>query len=217
MAGWAPARPSTRSRTRQADRPDANAAATGDRRERVGAAWCASNCGWCRRQRRDRGRRAPTASTAQRCTRASTSASSIDDRAVPLPLSLGESRGEGDASANALPLWPPSPRPSAGGRGSSTLVTTLIRNAEVVVAWDASERQHTSTFPAATWPSTAARCHLRRPRLRRAPRTTIIDGARPDGHAGPGQHSQPPVSSEPMNKGLLDEVGSPRPLQLVAV
>lgn len=84
--------------------------------------------------------------------------------------------------------------------------TTVIRNAEVVVAWDASAKQHTYLTGADVAYSGGAITFVGRG----------YDGAADEAVDGAGMmvmpglvniHSHP--SSEPMNKGLLDEVGTP--------
>jgi 5-methylthioadenosine/S-adenosylhomocysteine deaminase len=85
-------------------------------------------------------------------------------------------------------------------------VITVIRNADVVVAWDASAQQHTYlaggdvAFEDGTLRFVG--------RAYDGPGDEVVDGA--GMMVMPGLvniHSHP--SSEPMNKGLLDEVGSP--------
>ncbi len=85
-------------------------------------------------------------------------------------------------------------------------MTTLIRNADVVVAWDGDAKQHTYlsggdvAFDGGTL--TFVGCGYD------GPVDEVIDGA--GMMVMPGLvniHSHP--SSEPMNKGLLDEIGSP--------
>src|SRR3712207_463101 len=84
--------------------------------------------------------------------------------------------------------------------------TTVIRNAEVAVAWDASAKQHTYLTGADVAYSGGAITFVGRG----------YDGAADEVVDGSGMmvmpglvniHSHP--SSEPMNKGLLDEVGTP--------
>jgi cytosine/adenosine deaminase-related metal-dependent hydrolase len=84
--------------------------------------------------------------------------------------------------------------------------TTVIRNAEVVVAWDASEKQHTYLTGADVAYSGGTLTFVGRGYDGAA--DEVLDGA--GMMVMPGLvniHSHP--SSEPMNKGLLDEVGSP--------
>ena len=84
--------------------------------------------------------------------------------------------------------------------------TTVIRNAEVVVAWDASSKQHTYVTGADVAYSGGTLTFVGRGYDGAA--DEVLDGA--GMMVMPGLvniHSHP--SSEPMNKGLLDEVGSP--------
>jgi cytosine/adenosine deaminase-related metal-dependent hydrolase len=84
--------------------------------------------------------------------------------------------------------------------------TTVIRNAEVVVAWDASEKQHTYLTGADVAYSGGTLTFVGRGYDGAA--DEVLDGA--GMMVMPGLvniHSHP--SSEPMNKGLLDEIGSP--------
>jgi len=86
------------------------------------------------------------------------------------------------------------------------MATTLIRNAELVVAWDASAKRH-AYMPGAdvAWEDGVIRFVGRG---YDGVADTVIDGA--GMMVMPGLvniHSHP--TSEPMNKGLLDEIGSP--------
>lgn len=84
--------------------------------------------------------------------------------------------------------------------------TTVIRNAEVVVAWDASAKQHTYLTGADVAYSGGTVTFVGRGYDGAA--EEVVDGA--GMMVMPGLvniHSHP--SSEPMNKGLLDEVGTP--------
>jgi len=84
--------------------------------------------------------------------------------------------------------------------------TTVIRNAEVVVAWDVAAKQHTYLTGADVAHSNGAITFVGRGYDGVA--DEVVDGA--GMMLMPGLvniHSHP--SSEPMNKGLIDEVGSP--------
>lgn len=85
-------------------------------------------------------------------------------------------------------------------------MTTVIRNADVVVAWDASEKQHTYLTDADVAFEGGAITFVGRAYAGPAEETIPGKGLL----VMPGLvniHSHP--SSEPMNKGLLDEIGSP--------
>jgi cytosine/adenosine deaminase-related metal-dependent hydrolase len=85
-------------------------------------------------------------------------------------------------------------------------MTTVIRNADVVVAWDASEKQHVYMTGADVAFEGGTITHVGR--AYSGPAEETIDGK--GLLVMPGLvniHSHP--SSEPMNKGLLDEIGSP--------
>ena len=85
-------------------------------------------------------------------------------------------------------------------------MTTVIRNADVVVAWDASAGQHVYLTDADIAFNGGAITHVGRAYAGAADETVPGKGLL----VMPGLvniHSHP--SSEPMNKGLLDEIGSP--------
>src|SRR3984885_1036148 len=85
-------------------------------------------------------------------------------------------------------------------------MTTLIRNAEMVIAWDAGAKSHVYMQDADVAFDGGVLTFVGRSYT--GPADTIIDGA--GKMVMPGLvniHSHP--SSEPMNKGLTDEVGSP--------
>ncbi|MFM7611934.1 MAG: N-ethylammeline chlorohydrolase, partial [Alphaproteobacteria bacterium] len=84
--------------------------------------------------------------------------------------------------------------------------TTLIRNADLIVAWDASEKSHTY-LPDADMAFTDGVLRFVG-RHYEGPADEVMDGK--GLMIMPGLvniHSHP--SSEPMNKGFLDEIGSP--------
>ena len=86
------------------------------------------------------------------------------------------------------------------------MTTTLIRNAELIVAWDESEKSHTY-LPDADMAFTDGTLSFVG-RNYEGPADQVIDGK--GLMVMPGLvniHSHP--SSEPMNKGFLDEIGSP--------
>jgi 5-methylthioadenosine/S-adenosylhomocysteine deaminase len=85
-------------------------------------------------------------------------------------------------------------------------MTTLIRNADIVIAWDASRKQHTYLAGADIAFDGGMLRYVGR--SYDGPTEVVIEGA--GMMVMPGLvniHSHP--SSEPMNKGLLDEIGSP--------
>ena len=86
------------------------------------------------------------------------------------------------------------------------IMTTLIRNAAMVIAWDAASKSHVYMPDADVAFDGGKLTHVGRSYA--GPADTVIDGA--GKMVMPGLvniHSHP--SSEPMNKGLTDEVGSP--------
>src|SRR5258708_28162433 len=85
-------------------------------------------------------------------------------------------------------------------------MTTLIRNADIVVAWDDLAKQHTYLTGADIAFDGGMLRYVGR--SYDGPREAVIEGA--GMMVMPGLvniHSHP--SSEPMNKGLLDEICSP--------
>jgi cytosine/adenosine deaminase-related metal-dependent hydrolase len=86
------------------------------------------------------------------------------------------------------------------------MATTLIRNADMVIAWDAGAKSHVYMPDADVAFDGGALTFVGRDY--KGPADTTIDGA--GLMVMPGLvniHSHP--SSEPMNKGLIDEIGSP--------
>jgi len=98
------------------------------------------------------------------------------------------------------------PTPSADDLKETPLATTVIRNAAMVVGWDAPAQTHRYFTNADIAFSDGALTFVGRGYD--GPADTVIDAA--GMMAMPGLvniHSHP--SSEPMNKGLIDEIGSP--------